>query len=171
MWQYWEHFKYTMKHKYYVFIECCNRGIPFRGLMHDMSKFRPSEFTAYANYFFNDDGTRKDELGLLHCRTTGEYEKFMRAWCHHQHVNDHHWEYWVIYPHNSMACADTDGFAIVPTPHALHEMVSDMIGSSAAQGNTDPKASALAYFYRHREDMNLHPLTSRYIECALKGEI
>jgi len=30
---------YLIRHKWYVFVECCRYGVPWRGISHDMSKF------------------------------------------------------------------------------------------------------------------------------------
>ena len=38
------HIKTVTKHKWLVFKLCCRAGIPWRGFMHDWSKFSPTEF-------------------------------------------------------------------------------------------------------------------------------
>jgi hypothetical protein len=43
-----------MRHKWFVFIEACKLGIPWLGLIHDLSKFAPSEFIPYARYFYGN---------------------------------------------------------------------------------------------------------------------
>lgn len=43
---------YLLRHKWYVGIECFKRGLYWRGIKHDWSKFLPSEFVPYANYFY-----------------------------------------------------------------------------------------------------------------------
>ena len=40
----------VIEHKWRVFLECCRLGIPWLGITHDLSKFLPGEFIAYANY-------------------------------------------------------------------------------------------------------------------------
>ena len=42
---------YVIRHKYYVLIECFKVGLYWRGIMHDWSKFLPSELIPYANFF------------------------------------------------------------------------------------------------------------------------
>lgn len=39
-------------HKWFVFLECCRLGIPLLGLLHDWTKFLPSEFVPYARWFY-----------------------------------------------------------------------------------------------------------------------
>lgn len=57
--KYLKYLKYILKHKYYVAVECFKMGLIWRGLVHDLSKLRLSEFGAYANYFY---GNYPDEL-------------------------------------------------------------------------------------------------------------
>ena len=166
MMQYWSHFKYTIIHKYFVFLECCKRGIVWRGIMHDMSKFSPSEFGAYANYFFNPDGTRKTnpETG-----DSNQVEAFKRAWCYHAHYNDHHPSYWISIPHNSQTSlvGSNNYVVLLPNISAIKEMISDMIGASAAQGNVDPKQGAMRYYLNNKNQVILHPSARQILEMEL----
>ncbi len=44
--------KYVLKHKLYVLRAAISLGIVWRGLLHDLSKFRPDEWRPYANWYF-----------------------------------------------------------------------------------------------------------------------
>lgn len=46
-----KHIKLVMKHKWLVFKFSLKVGIPFRGIMHDLSKFSPTEFFESIKYF------------------------------------------------------------------------------------------------------------------------
>ena len=63
---------YLLKHKFYVFIECFKEGLYWVGLAHDFSKFLPSEFIPYANFFY-DNSTKKgrDDTGYYKPTDTG----------------------------------------------------------------------------------------------------
>ena len=50
-----KHFHTVNKHRFYVFIYACKAGIPFRGLVHDLSKYSITEFWGSVKYF---DGHR-----------------------------------------------------------------------------------------------------------------
>ena len=39
-----KHFNLVTRHRWVVFKLCCKAGIPWRGLVHDLSKFSPTEF-------------------------------------------------------------------------------------------------------------------------------
>ena len=74
--------KTVLKHKLYVYRAGCRLRVPFfRLAVHDLSKFSPTEFAAYARNFYGD---KSDPAG------------FNRAWLHHLHANDHHWESWIV---------------------------------------------------------------------------
>lgn len=45
------HFKKVCTHKHWVFYYCCKVGIPFQGLVHDLSKFSPTEFWESVKYY------------------------------------------------------------------------------------------------------------------------
>ena len=45
------HFKKVCTHKHWVFYYCCKVGIPFQGLIHDLSKFSPTEFWESVKYY------------------------------------------------------------------------------------------------------------------------
>lgn len=81
----WKHFKTICKHKAVVFKECRACGITWQGLVHDLSKFSPAEFTASAKYFQGDKSPIEAEK-----EATG----YSAAWNHHKGHNPHHWEYW-----------------------------------------------------------------------------
>ena len=108
--EYWEYFKYVMVHKKNVFIECWKEGLYLHAFTHDLSKFLPTEFKAYAiNFYAEKDCKRCDRY--FHCDLykiitlgSGEYAKecadynyedFNEAWKHHYRHNKHHWNYWI----------------------------------------------------------------------------
>ncbi len=96
---------YVLRHKFWVFVECCRFGMPLRGLLHDWSKFLPSEWFGYAEYFYGDKEKRNrrqfelasDHGGLHEMIPWGllPADRFKLAWLHHQRRNPHHWDYWV----------------------------------------------------------------------------
>jgi len=99
---YWKYLKYVLKHKWYVFIECCKMGIPLRGLLHDLSKLLPSEFIPYARYFYGtwmeESEWHGDKRNYVPWERTemGISEAFDLAWLKHQKRNKHHWQYWLL---------------------------------------------------------------------------
>ena len=83
------HLNTVRKHRKVVFSHCRKAGIFWRGLLHDLSKYAPTEF--FAGVQFYQGGTRSPN--------EGEREKFGHslAWMHHKGRNRHHFEYWTDY--------------------------------------------------------------------------
>ena len=70
-----KHTTLIMRHKWYVFVFCTKIGMPIRGLMHDMSKFSPTEFLESIKYY---KGTYSP---ITECKRKNGYSK---AWLHHK---------------------------------------------------------------------------------------
>ena len=85
---FWGHLKTVLTHKWFVFRYSCYLGIPWRGLIHDLSKFHPVEFWEGVRYWTGTASPIAVCKGL-----TGQ----SRAWLHHKGRNPHHYEYWVDY--------------------------------------------------------------------------
>src|SRR5664280_1736204 len=87
---------YVVCHRWFVFIECCKLGIPWQGIVHDLSKFRPSEFFPYARHFHGVGAKEwRDKTGYYKPTDTGD-SAFDFAWFLHQKRNAHHWQYWIF---------------------------------------------------------------------------
>jgi hypothetical protein len=155
-----KHFKYAsylFRHKWYVFIECCKAGIPWRGLVHDLSKFLPSEWIPYANYFYKPK--QRDETGYYKPCDTGD-KAFDYAWLLHQKRNKHHWQWWVL-PKGG------GGVEILPMPDKYRkEMLADWRGAGRAQGYGD---NTNEWYKANRNKMQLHPETRAWVEHQLYG--
>ena len=138
---------YVIRHKWFVLVECWRRGLIWRGLTHDLSKFRPSEFIPYARYFYGGSypllmDTHGDErmAALNSWRIFQERvdADFDLAWLRHQKRNDHHWQWWIL-------PEDDGGEKIIEMAYrARKEMLCDWHGAGRAQGTPDTKEWYLA---------------------------
>lgn len=139
-----QYLKYILKHKWYVFLAGTLTGAPLhRLLLHDLSKFRPSEWAAYANYFYKDSSDNS-ALNI--------------AWLHHQRRNKHHWQYWYLVQDNGETVPQ-------PMPESyVREMVADWAGAGkAATGRWD-----VSQWYRENKySMKLHKETRTLVESIL----
>lgn len=81
-----KHFMVITKHRWIVFKLCLKVGEPWRGLVHDLSKYSPTEFFESIKYF---SGTRSP---IVSCRLDKGYSQ---SWLHHKGRNKHHPEYWI----------------------------------------------------------------------------
>lgn len=146
--------RHLVRHKWYVFLECCKLGIPLLGILHDLSKLRPDEFVPYARHFYNRDGTKRQfnrRPGYCKIDDIGD-EVFNVAWGLHQKRNKHH------------PCWVGDGKEVVEmSDRYILEMVADWRGAAKAQNAPD-----ITMWYEGVKDkMNLHPRTRRRVEELL----
>ena len=141
-----KHFKVITKHKWVVFKECCHCGIPWRGFMHDWSKFSPTEFNSSAQYF---QGGKKSPIGAEK-RAKG----YSYAWQHHMGHNPHHWEYWVDFNRQGKPRATK-----IPYKYVV-EMVCDWIGAGKVYSEDHwNQHEPLKHFKHHRPERHFHPDT------------
>lgn len=140
----------VLRHKYYVFLACLQvGGIPIlSALYHDLDKFTPAMFGAYARNFYNTDGTKKAK---------GEYyelPEFDQAWNSHQKRNKHHWQYWLI------TYDDGSSVALRMPDRHMREMLADWIGAGRAYG--DPNTGG--WYAKNRDRIRLNEDTRTALE-------
>ena len=83
---FFKHLHLVNKHRWLVFVHCTKCGLFWRGLVHDLSKYSPTEFFESVKYY----NGKKSPLRV--CR---EDKGYSEAWLHHKGRNKHHIEYWV----------------------------------------------------------------------------
>jgi len=153
---------YVILHKWYVFIQCCRFGIPWLGIVHDWSKFLPSELIPYARYFYNPDGSRKqirNETGYYKPTDTGD-PAFDFAWLLHQKRNKHHWQWWIL-------PEDEGGTKVLQMPVKYWlEMLADWVGAGKAQGTPD----TVGWYDKNKDKLVLHMITRLSLEHTI-GEL
>ena len=111
------HFRTINHHKMLVMKGCFKVGLYRQGIMHDMSKYMPSEFLVGCKYF---QGTRSPN------NAEREATGVSSAWLHHKGRNKHHYEYWIDYSLNR-----DEGFVGVKMPEKyIVEMCIDRISAS-----------------------------------------
>jgi Family of unknown function (DUF5662) len=162
--KYLNYLKYILRHKYYVAIECFKMGLIWRGLVHDISKLRPSEFEAYAEYFY---GTKKAtewaENGGWEGEVIGKYgiyveERFNIAWNHHQKRNKHHWQYWLL------KNDDGEQYSVGMPMKYLKEMLCDWRGAGMAINGKDNTKS---WYLKNKDKIIIRKEDRLWIERQL----
>ena len=149
-----KHFRVITKHRHTVLRHCLRAGIPLRGLLHDLSKYSPTEFLPSARFF---DGSRSPT----------ELERaahgFSKAWVHHKGRNRHHFEYWTDYHPETKA--------IVPVKMPLKfvlEMFCDRVAASKVyKGRDYNDACPYEYFINGRAKKRMHEETAALLEKLL----
>lgn len=130
-----KHFCLITKHKWVVFRLCLKVGEPWRGLVHDLSKYSPTEFGESIKYFNGEHSPITD------CKRDKGYSE---AWLHHKGRNKHHHEYWV----DLRAPEQTP---IMPYPY-LAEMLCDKLAAGIIyQGKNWTKEYELSYWEKEKK--------------------
>ena len=138
-----------MRHKIFVLLAALKISnsplIWWLAIIHDWSKFRPSEWFPYARTFYHPDGSKKYD-------PTNEFEY---AWNAHQKRNKHHYQYWML-------TLDRGETILLPMPKRyMIEMLADWMGAGRAiNGKWDVKN----WYYKNRDNIHLNSKTRTTIE-------
>lgn len=84
----WKHFCTITHHKNLVMVGCFRVGLIRQGLLHDLSKYMPTEFWVGCKYYqgtMSPNNAERADRG------------YSSAWLHHKGRNKHHLEYWIDY--------------------------------------------------------------------------
>lgn len=157
MWDPIGHFKTITEHKLLVWEHCCKLGLYRQGLLHDMSKYLPSEFLVGAKYY---QGTRSPN------NAEREDKGYSAAWLHHKGRNKHHFEYWIDYSIDD----PTHAMSGMRMPRRyVAEMLADRIAASKVynKGHYN-QHEPLAYFLKGKGHYLMHPETMRELEYLLR---
>lgn len=185
----WRYLTYAVRHKWFVLLEGWGRVGLWRLLIHDWSKFTPSEWAGYRDFFYGpwqDAVVLSPSGGRAKAPAKVAYA-FDRAWLHHQRENDHHWQHWlatewartraftydvlfkddgtkVCLGNNAWGDLPMPNFVPLPMPDACREeMLADWRGAGRAVGRPD----TAAWYRKNRDNINLHPETRAWVEDRL----
>lgn len=152
------HFKTITKHRNLVCRYCLRLGLVGQGLMHDLSKYSPTEFWRGAKYY---QGTRSPNDAER--KATG----LSLAWLHHKGRNRHHFEYWIDYviqPDGSV------GFGGNRMPlRYVAEMFCDRVAASKVYlGDKYTDSAPYNYYAASKDRILIHPETGAEIEEMLR---
>jgi len=147
------HLSTVNHHRMEVMKNCFACGLYKQGLMHDMSKYEPTEFLVSVKYFQG-------------YRSPYNYEKelygYSMGWLHHKGRNKHHWEYWYDMIEGKWVPIE------MPYPYLI-EMVCDRVAACRIyQKEKYTKSSALEYFLSRNDRLYMHPETARQLEEILR---
>ena len=150
------HLKTLNAHRRLVRQGCFAVGLYAQGLLHDLSKYSPSEFLVGAKYY---QGYRSPN------NAEREAQGYSAAWLHHKGRNKHHYEYWVDY-------AASEGIGAVPVrmpDRYLVEMLMDRIAASKTyNGANYTNDMPLQYFLKGKPIIVMHEDSKRALEFLLR---
>jgi hypothetical protein len=139
-----KYLKYVLLHKWYVYhagmLIARLRGeyrlrLWWRLVRHDFSKFSRAEWGPYVRLFYGMSPEHEGTLRYLDANRQGSIEQFVAelrrakkyafnvAWLHHQHVNDHHWQHWLLREDSGTL------IQLLPPAYVVDEMVADWCGA------------------------------------------
>ena len=142
-----KHIGLVIRHKHKVFINCAKCGLFFRGLVHDMSKFSPTELFESARYY---QGNRSP-IGV--CRRENGVSL---AWLHHKGRNKHHIEYWL-----DPDCTVTP---IMPYKYAVECICDKLAATKTYKGKDYSPEKLIEHWEKYGNKVNGNPKTMAFIE-------
>ncbi len=131
------HLNAVNKHRFYVFKYSIKAGIPFRGLMHDLSKYSIEEFFEGVKYYNGNFSP------ISTCKKLNGYSK---AWLHHTGRNKHHFEYW--YDFNSPVKTP-----VMPYKYVV-ELICDNIAASKVYLKDKWENDSVFNYFSKRKDLS-----------------
>ncbi|MBR3898040.1 MAG: catalase [Bacilli bacterium] len=150
-----KHFHLVNKHRWYVFKLSIKAGVPFRGFVHDLSKYSYDEFVISAKYY---DGHKspihvmRSELG------------YSTVWLHHKGHNKHHFEYWEDLNKNERIGV------FIPYKYIV-ESICDKLAAGMAYKGKDWNCKEPLIYWKNNERDNIvvkHPGSVEFIDVVLK---
>ncbi len=150
-----KHFKTITTHRFIVFKHCIKAGIIYRGLVHDLSKYSPTEFLEGARFYLGDRSPTERER---------EVYGYSRAWMHHKGRNKHHFEYWTDY---NIKTKQLDPVKM-PIKY-VKEMFCDRVAAGKVYlGDKYTNDNPINYFLNGRAKTAMHPETAALLESWLR---
>ena len=135
-----KHLHLVNKHRFLVFIHCCKCGLFWRGLIHDLSKYSPTEFLESVKYFNGDHSP------IVESRKDIGYSK---AWLHHKGKNKHHIEYWFD--------EDLEVQPVMPYKYAVECVCDKLAASKCYNGKNYSQDRLLAHWLKWNASGNMNP--------------
>lgn len=151
------HFKTVGKHRRLVRKYCFAVGLYRQGLIHDLSKYSWTEFSAGVRFYQGNrspNNAEREQTGMT------------KAWLHHKGRNKHHYEYWIDYDlkrrHDPPLCGMK-----MPKKYVV-EMTMDRIAACRVyQGKDYSNRAPLEYYKKGISFHLMAPETSALLEKLL----
>lgn len=155
----WQHFCTITHHKHLVMKGCFAVGLYKQGLLHDLSKYTPTEFLVGCKYY----------QGTMSPNNAERRDKgYSSAWLHHKGRNKHHMEYWIDYglPKDGREHEGLCGMKM-PLRYTVEMYVDRVAASKNYQKERYSDRSALDYYLNGKKFHVLHEDTKALLELLL----
>ena len=135
------HLKTVFRHKKEVAKICFKFGLYWQGIIHDLSKFSPTEFIPSVKYFQGNRSPIEAEK---------EEKGYSMAWLHHKSRNKHHFWFWVDW--NSKQCQ----YPVRMPLKYVYEMIADTVAAGKVYNKNAGKewkqSDPYEYYKAHNRD-------------------
>jgi Family of unknown function (DUF5662) len=142
----------VLLHKWYVFIEACKLGIPWRGLVHDFSKFSIEEWLPRVNALRLRDDTNQDSV------FENVNDELVLSWFRHYHKNPHHWQWWV-------SQLDNGECKVLPMTDVYRR---EMLADWRAVAKMPNRQDIVPWYLKNKNNIILHSETREWLEQELE---
>ena len=139
-----------LKHKWWVFKLCCKIGLPWRGFIHDFSKFSPTEFGESMKYC---TGTHSP---ILEARKEKGYSA---CWLHHKGRNKHHVQYWLDFDSKNVA-------QVLPYKYAAEAICDNIAAGIVYNGKKWKQSTQYEYWMMNKDKLIINPKMENFFEAA-----
>lgn len=137
--------------------QCFKVGLYKQGLLHDLSKYSPTEFLVGCRYY---QGTRSPN------NAEREATGYSQAWLHHKGRNKHHYEYWLDY-----SVKPDEGIVgqKMPVKYVVEMFMDRIAASKTYQGDVYADTHPLEYYERGAAKLGnmIHPETAALLHRLL----
>ena len=142
-----KHIILVLKHKWVVFKLCCRVGLVWRRLVHDISKFTPTEFFESAKYYV---GTRSP---VVEARKSKGYSN---AYFHHMGRNMHHFKYWQDMELPEVAI-------VIPYKYVVEMVCDNLAAGIVYNGKNWRQDTQYNYWQKHRKKVIANPKIDNFL--------
>lgn len=152
----WKHFRTITHHKYLVMKGCFRVGLYKQGLLHDMSKYSPTEFRVGCRYFQGNrspNNAEREDIG------------YSSAWLHHKGRNKHHFEYWIDY---SVGKGRLLEGCRMPERYVAEMLMDRIAASKVYEKERYTDESPWKYYEKGKVGALMHPDTRELLEKLLR---
>ena len=151
----WKHFVTITRHKNLVMAGCFKVGLYKQGLLHDLSKYSPTEFRVGCKYYqgtMSPNNAERKDLG------------YSSAWLHHKGRNKHHMEYWIDYAPGS---GEKMSGMRMPERYVVEMFCDRLAACENYHGKNYQDRDPYDYYMKSKDHYIIHPETRALLEKLL----
>ncbi len=150
---FFKHLHTVNKHRFKVFKNSFKVGIPFQGLIHDLSKYSFQEFNKSKKYYNGHYSPIYNER-----MNEGLYSS---CFVHHTNKNKHHYEHYIDFYKGDILLPK------IPYKYSLEYVIDVISASQTYLGKNFKKDEPLKYFLNHSTTSLMHSMNIEYIKQLL----